>query len=211
MQARRPTEDDRRPASAVAVEGVPVESVLVERWWAVALRGAVSVLFGLVALFWPGITFVALVLLFGAYALVDGVFALMAAIAQARAKRRRWPLLLEGALGIAAGLVTLFYPGITGIALLAVIAAWAIVGGIFEIVEAVRLRRQIEGEWLLALAGALSVVFGVLVVLFPRAGALSVVWLLGAYAIAFGAVLIALAFRLRSVARLLERPQPSRA
>lgn len=185
-----------------------VESVLAERWWAVAVRGALAVLFGGIALLWPGITFAALVLVFGAYAFADGVVALVSAFTEARPERRRWPLVLEGLLGIGAGLVTVFYPRITAVVLLAVIAGWAIVGGIFEIVEAVRLRRQIQGEWLLGLAGALSVAFGVLLALFPEAGAVSIVWLLGAYALAFGALFMVLAARLRRAARA-RRPRPT--
>jgi uncharacterized membrane protein HdeD (DUF308 family) len=212
MQARRPREGER------AASGIPeapsvggIVSVLTGRWWAVLLRGILGVVVGLMALAWPGITLVALVLLIGAYAFADGILGLVAAFSRARPGTRRWPLVLEAVLGIGVGLVTAFYPGITVIALLALIAAWSVVGGIVEIVEAVRLRKQIEGEWLLALAGALSVAFGVLVVLFPAAGALSIVWLFGVYAIAFGVVLIALALRLRRVGRLVHERQASPA
>jgi uncharacterized membrane protein HdeD (DUF308 family) len=204
MQARRPREADRAAATIPVASAEADESAIVGMWWAVALRGALNVLFGVLALVWPDVTFVALVLLFGAYAFVDGIFALVAAFSRSRrraARRERGLLVLEGILGIGAGLVTVFYPGITAVALLVVIAAWAIVGGTFEIVQAVRLRKQIRGEWLLGLAGALSVAFGVLVLLYPAAGALSIVWLLGAYAIAFGAVLIALGIRLRRFGR----------
>lgn len=210
MQARRPRDDEQRAATILVTPSAPLASVLLDRWWAVALRGALGVLGGLIALLWPEMTFAALVLLFGAYAFADGVFALVGAFARARPGVQRWPLVLEGILGIGAGLVTVFYPGITAAVLLAAIAAWAIVGGIFEIIEAVRLRKEIRGEWLLALAGALSVVFGVLVVLFPAAGALSVVWLLGAYMVAFGALFIALGFRLRRAA-LRRRAEPAPA
>src|SRR5919202_355383 len=173
--------------------------VLARNWWALALRGVVAILFGLAALVWPGLTLTALVLLFGADALVDGVFAVVAAIARAGRERHWWALLLEGLLGIAAGVVTLAWPGITGLVLLLFIAAWAIITGVVEIVAAIRLRREIEGEFLLGLGGALSVLFGLLLIVRPGAGALAVAWLIGIYAILFGALLLALAFRLRGL------------
>jgi uncharacterized membrane protein HdeD (DUF308 family) len=203
MEPRRSTEGQRTESGIPVVQSAAaIQSVLVRMWWAVALRGALNLVVGVMALVWPGPTFVALVLLFGAYAFADGVLALVAALSRRQPGARRWPLVLEGVVGIGAGVVTAFLPGITAAALLALVAAWAIVGGGFEIVEAVRLRKEIEGEWLLGLAGALSVAFGLLVLLFPAAGALSVVWLFGVYAIAFGVVLIALGFRLRRVGRL---------
>jgi uncharacterized membrane protein HdeD (DUF308 family) len=168
---------------------------LARYWWAVALRGLLAVLFGLAAFFWPGITLVTLVFLFGAYALVDGVFALVSAF---RADDR-WPLLFEGVVGIAAGVVAFVWPGITALALLYLIAAWAIITGILEIVAAVRLRKVIENEWLLALGGVASIILGVILVVAPGAGALGLVWAIGAYAILFGIALIALGFRLRGL------------
>jgi uncharacterized membrane protein HdeD (DUF308 family) len=213
MQPRQPRRDERAVDGERAAAGIPVvptaaalQSALVRAWRLVTLRGVLNVLVGLLALLWPGITFVALVLLFGAYAFADGVLALVSAFGRRQPGVRRWPLVLEGVVGIGAGLVTAFLPGITAAALLALVAAWAIVGGAFEIIEAVRLRKQIEGEWLLGLAGALSVVFGILVLLFPAAGALSVAWLIGAYALAFGVLLIALGLRLRRFARLERAP-----
>lgn len=171
--------------------------VLARNWWALALRGLFAVLFGLAVFIWPGLTLLALVALFAAYALVDGVFSIVAAIRAAGRHARWWPLLLEGLLGIAAGVVAFLWPNITALALLYVIAAWAIVTGVFEIVAAIRLRREIEGELLLGLAGLASVIFGVLLILFPGAGALAVLWLIGGFAIAFGILLILLGFRLR--------------
>jgi uncharacterized membrane protein HdeD (DUF308 family) len=173
--------------------------VLARNWWALALRGLFAVLFGLAVFIWPGLTLLALVALFAAYALVDGVFSLVAAVRAAGRQARWWPLLLEGVLGIAAGVVTFLWPNITALALLYLIAAWAIVTGVFEIVAAVRLRREIEGELLLGLAGLASVIFGILLILFPGAGALAVLWLIGAYAIGFGILLIFLGFRLRGM------------
>jgi uncharacterized membrane protein HdeD (DUF308 family) len=175
--------------------------VLARNWWALALRGLFAILFGIAAFAWPGITLGALVLLYGAYALVDGVFAIAAAVVGRTDGMPWWALVLEGVAGIAVGIMTFAWPGITALVLLYLIAAWAVVTGIFEIVAAVRLRKEIQGEWLLALSGILSVLFGFALVFNPLAGALAVVWLIGAYAIAFGTLMIALAFRLRSWAR----------
>jgi uncharacterized membrane protein HdeD (DUF308 family) len=171
---------------------------LTRHWWILAVRGAVAVLFGLLALIWPGITVLALVLLFGAYALVDGVLALYAALAnRPEARGRRGWLAVEGVAGVLAAIVAVVWPGITALALLYIIAAWALVTGAFEIAAAIRLRREIQGEWLLALSGALSIVFGLLAFIYPSAGALAVVWLIATYAIVFGVVLLVLGFRLR--------------
>ncbi len=167
-------------------------------WWAVGLRGLAAIVFGVLAFIWPQIALTVLVLLFGAYALWDGVFAVIAALRFRSGEGHRWLLFIEGLAGIAAGLITFFYPGITAFVLLYVIAAWAIITGVMEILAAIRLRREIQGEWLLLISGLLSVVFGILLVIFPSAGALAVVWLIAAYAILFGILLIALAFRLRS-------------
>jgi uncharacterized membrane protein HdeD (DUF308 family) len=175
--------------------------VLARNWWALVLRGLFAMLFGIMALAWPGITLGALVLLYGAYALADGVFAIAAVMAGRTGGRPWWSLLVEGLVGIAVGIMTFAWPGITALVLLYLIAAWAFVTGIFEIVAAIRLREEIRGEWLLALSGILSILFGLALVVYPGAGALAVVWLIGAYAIAFGALLIALGFRLRSWSR----------
>jgi uncharacterized membrane protein HdeD (DUF308 family) len=177
--------------------------VLSRNWWALALRGLFAVLFGIAAFALPGITLGALVLLYGAYAFVDGVFAITAAMVGRTEGVPVWALLLEGIFGIAVGVLTMFWPGITALALLFMISAWAVVTGVLEIVAAIRLRKEIQGEWLLALSGILSILFGLALVVNPGAGALAVVWLIGAYAIAFGLLLIALGFRLRSWSRLL--------
>lgn len=171
---------------------------LARNWWVVALRGVLGILFGVMAFLWPGITLAVLVIFFGAYALVDGIFALVAGATSAGENERWWVMVLQGLAGIAAGLVTFFWPGITAIALLAVIAAWAIVTGVLEIAAAVRLRKEIKGEWLLALSGICSVVLGLLLIVWPAAGALAFVWLVGSYAIISGILLIAVALRLRS-------------
>jgi uncharacterized membrane protein HdeD (DUF308 family) len=181
--------------------GRGVLPTLARNWWALALRGLAAILFGILAFAWPGITLFVLVLFFGAYMFADGIFAIVAAVRAAGEEERWWLLLIQGILGVLAGLVAFFWPGLTALALLYFIAAWAIVTGILEIVAAIRLRREIEGEWALGLSGALSVIFGVLLVVLPApAGLLSLVWLVGAYAVATGVLLLILAFRVRSEA-----------
>jgi uncharacterized membrane protein HdeD (DUF308 family) len=168
-------------------------------WWVVVLRGLAGMTFGLVTFFAPGISLAALVLVFGAYAFADGVLAIISAIRRERPGERWWLLLLEGIAGIAAGVVTLLWPGITALVLLYVIAAWALVTGVLEIAVAIRLRKAIKGEWLLILSGILSVALGVMLVLWPGPGALALVIWIGAYAFVFGALLLALGLRLRSL------------
>jgi uncharacterized membrane protein HdeD (DUF308 family) len=171
---------------------------LARNWWILALRGLCAIIFGMLAFVWPAITLGVLVLLYGAYALVDGVLAIVAAVSKREGSDRSWwTLLLEGLLGIAAGIVTFVWPGMTALVLLFLIAAWALVTGVFEIIAAIRLRKEIEGELWLALSGIVSVLFGVLLLVRPGAGALTVVWLIGAYALFFGILLVALAFRLK--------------
>jgi uncharacterized membrane protein HdeD (DUF308 family) len=171
---------------------------LAHNWWVLALRGLCAIIFGILAFVWPGVTLGVLVLLYGAYALVDGVLAIIAALSKRQGSGLPWwALLLEGLLGIAAGIVTFVWPGITALFLLFLIAGWAIMTGIFEIIAAIRLRKEIEGELWLALSGIVSIIFGVLLFVRPGAGALTVVWLIGAYAIFFGIFLLALAFRLK--------------
>jgi uncharacterized membrane protein HdeD (DUF308 family) len=168
-----------------------------QKWWVMAIRGLLAIIFGLFAFFWPGMTLAALVLLFGAYAFADGAFAIAAAFAFHGDHRNWWTFLIEGLIGIGAGVVAFLMPGITALALLFVIAAWAVLTGVLEIAAAVWLRDLLEHEWLLGISGVLSVVFGVMLWLFPGAGALALIWWIGAYAIFFGALLIGLSFRLR--------------
>jgi uncharacterized membrane protein HdeD (DUF308 family) len=189
---------------------VPVVDVdsLSRNWWAVSLRGLAGILFGIITLLAPGISLAALVLLFGAYAFADGVLTIITAIRR-RGADRWWLLLLNGLVGIAAGILTLLWPGITALALLYVIAAWALVTGVLEIAAAIRLRKAITGEWLLALSGVLSIALGVMLVLWPGAGALAIVIWIGAYALVFGVLLLALGLRLRGLGSPRARGQPA--
>ena len=171
---------------------------LTRNWWALALRGVAGILFGIITFVWPGISLAALVFLFGAYAFADGVLAIVSAVRR-RGADRWWLLLLQGIVGIGAGVVTMLWPGITALALLAVIAAWALMGGALQVAAAIRLRKVISGEWLLALGGLLSIALGVMLLVFPGPGALALVLWIGAYAFVFGILLLALGFRLRGL------------
>jgi uncharacterized membrane protein HdeD (DUF308 family) len=173
--------------------------LLARYWWALALRGAFAVLFGLLTLFIPGITLLALVLLFGVYALLDGIFDIISAI---RSPSHHWAFVLEGIVGIAVGILTLIWPGITGLVLLYLIGFWSIFTGVLEIVAGIRLRQVIANELLLILMGVLSLLFGLFIIIFPGAGALAIAFWIAAYALLFGIMLIALAFRLRSFRQL---------
>ena len=174
-------------------------SSLTRNWWMVALRGTLAVIFGVAAFAWPGITFEALVLLFGVYAFVDGVLVLSFGLMAAGDGAQWWPLVLGGILGIGLGVLTFARPGAMGVALVYVVGFWAIVTGLLEIVAAIRLRDLISGEWLMGLSGVLSIIFGVLVVAQPNSGALALVYLFGFYAILAGISQIGLGFRLRGV------------
>lgn len=176
-------------------------ALLARNWWALALRGVAAIVFALLAFALPGITLAVLVALFGAYALIDGIFAIVSAIRALQGHRPWGSFLIEGAVGIVIGLVTFFVPGVTLAFLVALVAVWAIVTGVFEIAAAVRLRRHVPGEWLLILTGIVSVIFGVLIFIAPIAGAVVIVWWLAAYALIFGILLLLLAFRLRSLHR----------
>jgi uncharacterized membrane protein HdeD (DUF308 family) len=167
-------------------------------WWALAIRGGIAIIFGLAALLRPGIALEALILLFGAYALVDGVFAIVGVFGGTRGGTPRWLLIIEGIAGILAGLIAFVLPGLTAVLLLYLIAAWAVITGISEIATAIRLRQEIRGEWALIVGGALSVLFGViLAVIGPVAGLLSLIWLIGIYALMFGVLMLITAFQVR--------------
>jgi uncharacterized membrane protein HdeD (DUF308 family) len=169
---------------------------IARNWPLILVRGVAALVFGILCFVWPVISLLALVLLWGVYALVDGVGAIAWGV------RSRWgSMVAVGAVSVLAGLIAFFWPGITALALLYLIAAWAVVRGGVEIAAAIRLRHGIENEWLLGLAGLASIVFGVLVALFPGAGVLSVVWLIGVFAVIFGALAVGVALRLRSLER----------
>jgi len=174
-----------------------LSSVLRRGWWLLLLRGIVAILFGVVLWVEPTISLAALVLLFGAYCLVDGIFAVWTAIAGPKDHDYWWLLLLWGLVGIGVGILTFLAPGITALALLFYIAIWAIATGVLQLVAAIRLRKEIGNEWLLLLAGLASVAFGVLLAFRPGLGALGVLWVIGFYAIIFGVLLLMLAFRIR--------------
>jgi uncharacterized membrane protein HdeD (DUF308 family) len=169
--------------------------VLTQKWWTVALRGILAIVFGIVALAFPGITLVSLALVFGAYVFVDGVFAIVGAFGH-RGREAVW-YVLDGILGIAVGVATFFFPAITAQALVFLIGLWAILTGIFEVVAGFEL--PVSRDWLLALAGVLSIVFGVLVFANPGSGAVAVVWLIGIYAVMFGVTLLVFSLRLRGL------------
>jgi len=175
--------------------------------WTIA-RGVLAIIFGLIALFKPGITWVVLMSFFAAYALVDGIAALVAALSPRAPADRPWGmLLLEGVLGIAVAVLWFIWPQRTSLAFLYVLGTWAVLGGILEIGSAIRLRRIIQHEWMLALAGLLSIAFGVIVFMRPPAAALALVWWIGSYAIVFGALLIGVGIRMR---RLVGPGRPRR-
>jgi len=180
------------------IENNRVTSVIANRWWAVLIRGLAAILFGVLAFAAPGTTLLAIATVFGIYAIVDGALDLAFAYRRAHEGRRWGWLVFEGLVGIGAGIVALAWTELTAMALLTVIAVWAIITGVAEIAAAFRLRRHIQGEWMLATGGVLSIIFGVLLLLFPGAGVLVLLSLIGAYALVFGVLLVALAFRLRA-------------
>jgi uncharacterized membrane protein HdeD (DUF308 family) len=166
-------------------------------WWVFLLRGIIAIIFGIAAWVWPSLTIGTLVIVFGIYAIADGILAIWAAITAGEGGR--WlPFLLVGLAGIAFGIVSVLWPGLTATALLYLIAAWAIIVGIFQVIAAIQARREIENEWFLILIGIGAVIWGILVSIFPGGGALAIIWTIGIFAIAFGILLIAFGLRLRS-------------
>ena len=174
---------------------------LERNWWLLLVRGLSAILFGIAAFAWPGLTVAILVLIFGVYVLVDGIFGIVDSIRYRDRLNRWWLWLLDGLLGVIVGTLMLVMPGLTAYALVLFIAAWAIVGGILRIVAAIQLRNEIEGEWLLGLGGVLSILFGAVLVVMPGPGVLSLVWLIGTWAVVFGVLFVMLAFRLRSAGK----------
>jgi uncharacterized membrane protein HdeD (DUF308 family) len=178
---------------------------LARNWWLLALRGVAGILFGIGAFVWPGATLAVLILVFGAYVFVDGIFAVVAGIGMRRQLSLWWLVVVEGVAGIILGVLTFRSPDTTALVLLTFIAAWSIVTGIFEIATALRIRTMIENEWLMILSGVVSIIFGILLLAQPGAGEIAIVWLLGAYALLFGILTLMLAFRLRGMRERLGR------
>lgn len=172
--------------------------VLARNWWALLIRGIAAVIFGILAFMWPGVTLVVIGILFGAYAFVDGVFAIVSTVRAAQAHERWWPFLLEGIVGLAIAAITFYDVGITLFALYITIAAWAFITGILEIVAAIQLRKHISNEWLLILAGICSILFSMLMIWHPGVAALAIIWIIASYAIVFGIIMIVLSFRLKA-------------
>jgi len=194
-----------QPAPRPPLMAHPIVNALAENWWLFLVRGIAAIAFGILAFIWPGITLLSLTLVFAAYALIDGICALWSAIAGRSGELvPRWWLAVVGIAGVLAGLAAFLYPGMTALILLFFIAGWAIVIGVLQIWGAIQLRKEIEGEWLLALNGLLSIGFGFLVMAWPGAGALAIVWIIGWYAILAGCLSIGLAFRLKK-ARVFQR------
>jgi uncharacterized membrane protein HdeD (DUF308 family) len=170
---------------------------LAYNWWTVALRGVLAIVVGLLAFFFPGITLAVLIALFGAFALLEGVFLIISGIRSRHDQKRWWVLILQGIISIGAGVIAFVAPLATAIALLYLMASWAIVSGILEIVVAIRLRKEMEGEWMLILDGLVTILFGLAMVLVPGAGLLAWLWMIGAFKLVSGVLLFLLAFRLR--------------
>jgi uncharacterized membrane protein HdeD (DUF308 family) len=178
---------------------------LAKNWWLLLLRGICAIVFGVLAFVWPGLTLLTLVLLYGAFAFADGVISLAAAIAGGTTTTSRWWLAVVGLLGIAAGVVTFLWPGMTALVLKLFIAFWAIAIGVMQIIGAIQLRKEIDNEWLLIAGGALSIAFGVILLVQPAVGALALAFAIGAFAILYGSLLVSFALRLRNHSHSVER------
>ena len=175
---------------------------LVDRWWLFLLRGLLAILFGVLTLLQPVAALAVLVLLFGVWAFIDGVSALALAIGRTHS----WQLFIVGLIGIAVGAFTFYRPDLTAIGLYAAFAGWSIARGLLEIAVAIELRREIEGEAWLVVGGIASIAFGVLLIMLPAIGVLTVAWLIGAYALVFGVLMLGLSLRLRRVREPVARP-----
>ena len=182
--------------------------VLSRYWWAYVVRGIVAILFGILAYAWPGITLATLIIFFGAFAFVDGIFLIIKTIGNWGGREDRWLLLLEGLLGIGIGLLAFLAPGVTTLVLVFYIAVWSLSTGVLEIATAIRLRKEIQGEGWMILSGIASIIFALLLMVFPGVGALGLIWLIALYAIIFGVMLILLGFKLRGARKI---SQPAKA
>jgi uncharacterized membrane protein HdeD (DUF308 family) len=170
---------------------------LVQNWWVVLLRGIAALLFGVVVALYPAASLIGLLVAFGVYAFVAGSFAIGAGIVADPV--RRWDVVAEGIIGVLAGIATFSRPGLTGLALFALIAAFALVTGALQVIEAVRLRREVKGVGWLAASGAVSIVFGAMMIALPRAGVMALAWLVAIYGITLGVTMVALSLRLKQV------------
>ncbi|MGO4409482.1 MULTISPECIES: HdeD family acid-resistance protein [unclassified Brevundimonas] len=188
------------PHSAAPSLDSLVRSALHKSWWLLLLRGIAAVVFGVLTFAWPQISLLSLIIVYGAYALVDGVLAIVAAI-WGGGLAPRWWLALSGVAGVAAGVLAFVWPGLTALVLIYLIGFWSIMRGVLEIVGAVHLRKEIANEWTLAAAGILSILFGLILVFAPGPGALGLLWLIAAWAILFGGLMIFVAFRVRKLAK----------
>ena len=186
-------------------------SSLTRNWWLAVLRGLIAIGFGTATFVWPGVTLELLIVLFGTYALVDGVTALALGVLSVGSNERWWAAVLSGVVGVLAGMVAFVQPAATALALVYVIAAWALLAGGAQIVAAIRLRQYIADEWLLGVGGALSMLFGVLLLTAPATGVLTLVLLFGYYAISAGLAQVGFGLRLRGLAQQLPRPHTARA
>lgn len=187
------------PPGAVLMR--PMLDPLARNWWLILIRGVLAVIFGILALIWPGLSLFTLVIFFGAFALIDGIFAIAAALTKG-APAPRWWLAAVGLLGLGAGVMTLLWPAITGLVLLYFIAGWAVASGVFQIIGAIKLRKEIRDEWLLIATGIVSALFGLLVLVFPSAGALGLALAIATFAIVYGVLLAALGMRLKKHAEI---------
>jgi uncharacterized membrane protein HdeD (DUF308 family) len=176
--------------------GASLLHAMAGNWWLAVLRGVAAIIFGILAFAWPGITLLTLVLFWGAFALVDGVLAIIAAVKGGNPMPRWW-LAIVGLAGIIAGALTFLMPGLTALVLLTFIAVWAIVLGVMEIIGAIKLRKEIQGEWLLILNGAISVLFGIVLLWRPVTGMIALVWIIGAYAIILGVIYVMFGLKMR--------------
>jgi len=172
---------------------------LAAHWWIPVVRGAFAIVFGLIALFWPGETLLVLILIFGAFCFVDGIFAIVTAIRYATHHERWGVLLLEGIIGILIGLLAYAAPAAIALFFLYFAGGWAIITGIFEIIAALRIRQSVSGEIFMIVAGILSIVLGGALFVFPSAGLIAWIWLIGIYAIIFGVLMIGFGLRMRKL------------
>ena len=184
-------------------------TLLTQNWWTFLIRGIIAVLFGLAAIIWPGLTIATLVIVFGAYVLIDGIFAIFDGFSARKENSHWWVEILIGIAGIIIGVWAMAFPGLTAVGLMYFIAAWWLITGVLQIVFAIRVRKEITNEWLLILSGALSAILGIVFMLFPGSGALSLIWVVGVYAIIFGIMLIIFSFRLKGMAAKLDEVRES--